>query len=243
MEGDETVNIAVILSGGTGNRTGLAIPKQYVETGGKPMVRLCMETFFSHEAVDLIQVVADEAWREYLLCHISQIEKEFAVQGKFQGFSMPGTNRQLSIYHALRDIRKYASEGDTVIIHDGARPFVSAGQISRCLADMEGHDGAVPVLPMKDTVYLGDGNRICSLLDRSCVYAGQAPEAFLLGKYYEANRALLPDRILSVNGSAEPAVLAGMDVRLSEGDEGNFKVTTAGDMEMFRQIVEGREKY
>lgn len=231
------MNIAVILSGGTGNRTGLSIPKQYVEAGGKPMVRLCMETFFSHEDVDMVQVVAEEEWREYLSRHIFQVEKQFAAQGKFRGFSMPGENRQMSIYHALVDIKKYASENDTVIIHDGARPFVSAGQISRCLTDLEGHDGAVPVLPMKDTVYLGDGNKISSLLDRDCVYAGQAPEAFLLGKYYEANRALLPDRILSVSGSAEPAVLAGMDVRLSEGDEGNFKVTTARDVELFREIV------
>ena len=94
------------------------------------------------------------------------------------------------------------------------------------------------MLPVKDTMYMGDGKRICSLLDRERIYAGQAPEVFLLGKYYEANRALLPNRILSVNGSSEPAVAAGMDISLSEGDEENFKVTTQKDMELFRWIAE-----
>ena len=75
-------------------------------------------------------------------------------------------------------------------------------------------------------------------MDRGKVYAGQAPEVFLLGKYYEANRALLPDKILEINGSTEPAVMAGMDIVMIPGDERNFKITTAADLERFREIVQ-----
>lgn len=234
------MNIAVILSGGTGSRAGLAAPKQYVEGNGKPMICYCLETFFAHDRVDAVQIVADPAWREAIRRHVMRIEKEREAPGKFRGFSKPGKNRQMSIYNALTDVRGYAGEEDTVIIHDAARPFVKAAQISRCLADMEGHDGVIPVLPMKDTVYLSDGKGICALLDRQRVCAGQAPEFFRLGKYYKANEALLPGRILSVNGSTEPAVMAGMDVGLSQGDEGNFKVTTKQDMEAFWRIVRSR---
>ena len=231
------MNIAVILSGGTGSRSGAACPKQYVEVNGMPMVCFCMETLFHHEKIDAVQIVADSGWREYISGHISRIEGQRGALKKFRGFSEPGANRQMSIYHALTDIMTYAGEDDTVLIHDAARPFVKGSQISRCFADMIGHDGVIPVLPMKDTVYLSDGKRICSLLDRERIYAGQAPEIFVLGKYYEANRALLPDRILAVNGSTEPAVTAGMDICLSEGDEGNFKVTTAEDVERFKKIA------
>lgn len=215
------------------------------------MIAFCLETFFAHEEIHGVQIVAEEAWRDYILGYVRQIEsgsaaladarqaeEESAVPGKFRGFSEPGENRQMSIFHALSDIRDYAKETDTVIIHDAARPYVKAAQISRLLADMEGHEGAIPVLPMKDTVYMTDGECICGLLDRARVCAGQAPEAFLLGRYYEANRALLPDRILSVVGSTEPAVLAGMDIRLSEGDEGNIKVTTEKDMADFKIAAE-----
>lgn len=98
------------------------------------------------------------------------------------------------------------------------------------------------MLPMKDTVYLsGDGRAVSSLLDRGKVFAGQAPEAFVFGKYYEANRALVPDKILEINGSTEPAVMAGMDIALIPGDEGNFKITTAADLERFQEIVRIKE--
>ncbi len=100
----------------------------------------------------------------------------------------------------------------------------------------------MPVLPMKDTVYYSrDGQTVGKLLDRSTIYAGQAPEVFVLGRYYEANRRLLPDDILRINGSTEPAILAGMDIAMIPGDEGNFKITTKADLERFERIMEERK--
>ena len=87
---------------------------------------------------------------------------------------------------------------------------------------------------MKDTVYFSnDGVSVTELLDRSRIFAGQAPEVFNLKKYYEANKELLPDRILSINGSTEPAVIAGMDIAMVAGDEKNYKITTPADMGRF----------
>ncbi|HBN57080.1 MAG TPA: 2-C-methyl-D-erythritol 4-phosphate cytidylyltransferase, partial [Lachnospiraceae bacterium] len=119
------------------------------------------------------------------------------------------------------------------------RPLLSSAQITACLDAVQGHDGLMPVLPMKDTVYLSqDGARVTDLLDRSKVYAGQAPEVFRIGRYYEANQKLLPERILAINGSTEPAILDHMDIAMIPGDEGNFKITTRADLERFRGIVE-----
>ena len=72
-------------------------------------------------------------------------------------------------------------------------------------------------------------------MDRKQVFAGQAPEVFKLGPYYEANRVLLPDEILKINGSTEPAVLAGMDIALIDGDEQNYKITTKEDLLRFER--------
>lgn len=161
------------------------------------------------------------------------------MRKKFKGFSNSGSNRQLSILNGLTDIREYASASDFVLIHDAARPFLSARQITDCLDAAEGHDGVIPVLPMKDTLYSSaDGKRITALLDRSRIYAGQAPEVFKLGVYYEANIRLLPDQILKINGSTEPAVMAGMDVVMIPGYESNFKITTKEDLERFKEIME-----
>lgn len=233
------MNVAVILAGGTGTRAGLDTPKQYYEVNGKPVISYCLYTFLTHESIDAVQVVADEVWQDYIMRQLSGLP----CSEKFRGFSAPGENRQLSIYHALTDIRGYASDDDFVIIHDAARPCVTAAQISDCLKAAKGHGGALPVLPMKDTVYLsGDGKMVSSLLDRGKVFAGQAPETFVFGKYYEANRALLPDKILKINGSAEPAVMAGMDIAMILGDEGNFKITTPADLRRFEQMQENKEQ-
>lgn len=226
---------ALLLSGGTGTRMGVETPKQYIEVKGTPIIAYCLWTLFSHEGIDAVQIVADEMWRHKILQCMESTDK-------FRGFSKPGKTRQLSIVNGLEDIRKYAGDSDYVLIHDAARPLVSAKQISECLdAVRAGHDGALPVLPMKDTVYYSeDGRAVTSLLERSRIFAGQAPEIFALGKYWEANRKLLPEKILAINGSTEPAVMAGMDIAMIPGDEGNFKITTKADLERFREKVADR---
>lgn len=230
------MNIALILSGGSGTRVGEDIPKQYIDVGGKMIITYCLETLAAHDEIDEIQIVADTSWRDAIL-------QEAVLQsvdiGKIYGFSEPGENRQLSIFHGLQDIKKYAGEDDLVLVHDAARPLLSKGQIADCLNAACGHDGAMPVLPMKDTVYFShDGQNVSELLDRSRIFAGQAPEVFRLGRYYEANVMLLPDQILHINGSTEPAILMGLDIVMVSGDERNFKITTLNDLKRFKEIME-----
>lgn len=233
------MNIVVVLAGGTGARMGVDIPKQYIEVGGKPIIGYCLKTFFEHPFVDAVQIVADMSWREYILDYLEQTEEiPQEMRSKWKGFSAPGFNRQLSIFHALEDCLQYAQETDYVLLHDAARPLVSSACITACFEKLQEHDGVLPVLPMKDTVYLSeDGKRISSLVKREQIFAGQAPEAFHLGKYYEANKALFPEQIYAVNGSTEPAVLGGLDVAIIDGEEENFKITTKADLDRFCQKV------
>lgn len=241
------MNIALILSGGTGLRVGSSIPKQYIEVGGRPVITYCLKALYGHEAVDAIWVVAESEWQGKILSWL----KMYGLEGSIKGFSLPGQNRQLSILNGLEDIAKFASDDDYVMIHDAARPCLSAQMITDCFVKVAGHDGVLPVLEMKDTVYLSeDGTGISSLLDRKKVFAGQAPEVFVFGKYLKANRELLTKNVigedgaeqtflLSINGSTEPAILAEMDVAMIPGDEKNFKITTKEDLERFRKMIEG----
>ncbi len=226
------MNIALILAGGSGVRLGADIPKQYIEVKGKTVITYCLEVFGAHPLIDAVQIVAHENWREQISGQMTK-----PVLDKFMGFSEPGNNRQYSIFHGLKDIVHYAKKTDVVIVHDAARPCVSLPLLTACVDACKEHDGALPVLPMKDTVYMGDGRQITSLLEREKVYAGQAPEAFVLGKYYEANISLIPDKIEQINGSTEPAIMAGMDIAMIPGDEGNFKITTQADLDRFRALV------
>lgn len=232
------MNIALVLSGGVGTRLGTDIPKQYMEVNGRRIISYCLKTLFCHEAVDAIQIVAEEPWQQAVTEEIDDMVRKGDIgvddRRKFRGFSVPGITRQLSVLHGLEDILSYACADDLVLIHDAARPLLSANLVSECFRTMEGQDGVLPVLPMKDTVYFSeDGEGISSLLERKRIFAGQAPECFVFGKYYEANQVLLPEKILEINGSTEPAVLAGMKIKMIPGDEKNFKITTKADLERF----------
>jgi 2-C-methyl-D-erythritol 4-phosphate cytidylyltransferase len=239
------MNIALVLSGGTGTRLGADIPKQYIEVNGRMIIDYCLETFFTSEYIDAVWIVADESWQKTIASELKKKipgSRDSEGQKKLAGFSAPGKTRQLSILNGLEDIRSKllrknscsSEDGVNILIHDAARPLLTHKLIADCFVALTGHDGVMPVLPMKDTVYVShDGKMVDSLLDRSTIYAGQAPELYRLEPYYDACTALLPQEILSINGSTEPAIRAGLDVAMIPGDEGNYKITTKNDLEKF----------
>lgn len=230
---------ALILSGGTGTRLGADVPKQYIEVNNRAIITYCFETLAVSRYIDEIWIVADEHWQGY----IRQSVQAYDTGNKLKGFSRPGANRQLSIFNGLSDIRERMDslgvvEKGNILVHDAARPLLSDELIGRCVDGAKEHDGAMLVLPMKDTVYLSeDGTGVSELLDRSRIFAGQAPEVFNIDKYYEANVRLLPDKILKINGSTEPAVMAGMDIAMVPGDENNYKITTPADLKRFCENI------
>lgn len=237
------MNYAIILSGGVGSRLGLDMPKQYYKVGQKPVIQYVLESVEGHEGIDGYVVVAAKEWRSFVEALIEQKVSVEAKSKKFLGFADPGENRQLSIYQGLLYLKAWAKAEDLVLVQDAARANTSDELIKRCLEIDAEDDGAMPVLPMKDTVYLSrDGRKVDELLKREQIFAGQAPEVFRFGKYLQANKALLPEEIRSINGSTEPAVKAGMKIALIDGEESNFKITTAADLERFERLVEEQNR-
>lgn len=232
------MNIALVLSGGTGTRLGGDIPKQYINVNGQMLISFCLKLFSGHSRIDGIWVVADPKWQGAICEEAARLN----IADSIMGFSMPGENRQMSIYNGLIGIRDKAAgktEKKVVIIHDAARPNLTAEFLDRCLDALADNDGVMPTLPMKDTVYYSEtGKSVDKLLNRSRIYAGQAPEVFRLDKYLAANEKLLPNDILSINGSTEPAIMAGLKVAMIPGDEKNYKVTTLNDLEKFKMELE-----
>ena len=143
------MNIALILSGGTGIRMGLDLPKQYVKVEGKAIIFYSLKTLLSHDRIDAVQIVAEAVWQENIRQWVQEFD-ENVIREKWKGFSLPGENRQLSICHGLKAMASFAKDSDYVLIHDAARPLLSKKQITDCLDGAAGHDGAMPVLPMKE---------------------------------------------------------------------------------------------
>lgn len=240
------MNIAIVLAGGTGTRLGSSVPKQYIRVKDKMIITYCLEAFAKAAEIDGIWIVADKTWIDDIASEANRQvfgDNGSIVGNQILGYSAPGANRQLSIWNALADIEattgavggSIANEdlsSMNIMIHDAARPFLTTEMISTYFEALDGYDGVMPVLPMKDTVYMSeDGKTVSTLIDRAKVYAGQAPEIYRYDLYKKACEALLPDRIMQINGSTEVAVMAGMRIAMVPGDERNFKITTKADLE------------
>lgn len=227
------MNIAIILSGGIGTRMSSNIPKQYIEVNNKPIISYCIEKFEKRHDIDAIVIGAAREWRDYLQEHLKNSSKPIF-------YSDPGETRQFTIYNALKLIRKEGfNKHDIVIIHDAARPMVSDKIIYECINGLkEGYEGVLPVIHVKDTIYQSkDGINISSLLNRNELFAGQAPESFRLGKYLAVHENMSNNEIKLINGSTEIAYKAGLKIKLIQGSELNFKITTPEDLINFKQIM------
>ena len=230
------MNRTVILAGGAGTRMGGCVPKQFINVNGKPLLQYSLEAVRDCECAGEVWIVAGEPWRGA----VQRMIKEAGISSRFRGFCDPSPERQVSVMNALTELMKEeTAENSYVMVHDGARPLVSGELIRRCFEAAAGRDGAVPVLPVRDTVYRMEDGRLSGLLKRDQLAAGQAPEVFRLKPYYDANLALMPDQIMRIRGSAEPAVLAGMDIVVIPADERNIKITTQEDLAYLRYLLGG----
>lgn len=226
------MNIALILSGGTGTRMQLSIPKQYIKVCDKPIIGYCLDVFQEVNAIDRIVVVCNSYWRNFISDYVAQHNISKVV-----AYADAGESRQASILNGLNMCENFANYNDLVIIHDAARPLVTPRIINELLC-VDNYDGILPVLPVKDTMYYSnDGIEISSLLNRDSIYAGQAPECFLFGKYLTINKLATDDEIANTRGSSEIAFKNGLRIKLVRGDENNYKITTADDLKRFDRFV------
>ena len=231
------MNIAIILSGGVGSRMGTNRPKQYLEVDGKSIIWYCLKVFVENPNIDVIIIGRAKEWAEYVEQQIHLFSTKKPIF-----YSIPGETRQYSIYNALKIVKKHGyTDDDVVIIHDAARPLVSHVLINDCLAACAESDAILPVIPVKDTLYQSvDGKSITNLLKRKELFAGQAPEAFRFGKYFQLHERITRKELLEINGSTEIAYKGGLKVKLIKGDEMNFKITTPEDLSNFENIINQR---
>ena len=229
------MNYAIILSGGTGVRLGRDIPKQYIKVGKKPIIMYCIETMEKTPCVDGFCIVAAAEWQEEIRGWMEQARIQ-----KFMGFAPAGKSRQHSLLNGMSFLmEKNPEEGSKVLIHDAARPNVTPELIESCFEALKEADGSMPVIPVKDTMYLSkDRKEISGLLNRDEIFSGQAPEAFDLHKYYTIHQDMTDEEIGAVRGTAEIGYKKGLTVRIIDGDENNYKITTEVDLEKFKDQME-----
>ena len=210
---------AVIVAGGSGLRAGGDIPKQYQHVRGRAVIAHTIEVFASHPEVDLIQPVIGEGHAELF--------QDAAGEAAALAPAFGGASRQASVKSGLDALAEHAP--DIVLIHDAARPFVPARVISDTISALKHTDGALPVLPVVDTIKRVEDGLIAETVDRNTLRAAQTPQGFVYKRICAAHeRAEGADREFTDDASI--AEWAGLTISLVDGAAENRKLTTEQDI-------------
>lgn len=218
---------ALVVAAGRGARFGGALPKQYLALGGRSVLYHAAAAFTSHPQIAGVQVVIrPEDANTY----------DHAVAGLDLLPPAPGgAERQDSVRLGLEALA--AHRPDRVLIHDGARPFPDAALIDRVIAALDAAPGAIPALPLGDTIKRVEGQTIRATIDRSNLWRAQTPQGFRFDAILAAHRAAAGNALTDDAAIAEAAGLASVIVA---GDERNLKVTTADDLAAAERLVAAR---
>lgn len=207
---------AVVVAAGQGLRAGQPVPKQFALWRGTPVVRHSVERLLAAGCKPVVVAIpADgEGLAEAALAGLSDV---MLVQG--------GSTRQESVRKALEAL--YDQAPDKVLIHDAARPLLPAEVIDRLNSALDSHPGAIPVLPVVDSLAQADGDLMGDPARREMLRRVQTPQAFRFADILAAHRAWPGDP--TAGDDAQVARAHGLTVALVEGDEHLHKLTFASD--------------
>ena len=213
---------ALVVAAGRGLRFGGPTPKQWLDCAGAPLLSHTLDALAAAPDLTGVCVVIhpDDAPLYDAALARSPAAAALALPPAFGG-----DTRQASVRNGLEALA--AHKPDIVLIHDGARPFVSPALVARAIAAAQRYGAAVPATPVTDTIKQVDGDRIVASPDRASLRAVQTPQAFRFELILAAHRAAAR---ADMTDDAAVAEAAGHPTHVFEGDPANFKVTTMSDL-------------
>jgi 2-C-methyl-D-erythritol 4-phosphate cytidylyltransferase len=224
------MNLALIVAAGRGFRVGGPMPKQYLPLAGVPILRHTIENFLAHPQIHAVQV----------LIHPNDLA---LYQAATAGLSLRpplsgGAERQDSVRLGLEGLAELNPA--TVLIHDAVRPFTSHATITAVLEALAAAEGAIAAVPLVDTLKRGAAGHITGTIPREGLFRAQTPQGFR----YPAIRAAHQAAANAGDGITDDAMVAeraGLKIRLVDGDEDNFKITTAADLHRAESLLRHRQ--
>ena len=226
---------AVIVAGGSGRRMGMNIKKQFIELEGKAILAHTIEAFNKCKVIDEIVVVVGKE-------DIDKVKTEIVSRygyDKVIQIVEGGTERQESVYNGLMAVTK---DIQYVMIHDGARPFISQVILEKALIMTKEKHATVVAVPVKDTIKVVNGElEVEATPSRSTLWSVQTPQSFkkelLINAY-----AYAKEKSLIVTDDSMLVEAYGKKVHVVEGDYNNIKITTSEDLVLGQAILMNKTK-
>lgn len=221
---------ALIPAAGSGTRVGKRTPKQYLELAGRALIEHTVGRFADDPRIAGVFVVLAAGDSRFRAINVPALGER--VQALYCG----GATRAASVYNGLIAARDAIAGEDWVLVHDAARPCLTAGALDRLIREVGDDDtGGLLALPVADTLKRDDGSKRVSLTaSREGLWQAQTPQMFRYELLVEALRRAGPDAVTDEAGAIEHI---GLKPKLVMGEARNLKITYADDLELAALIL------
>lgn len=229
------MNVAIIVAGGKGKRTGQDIPKQFINIYDKPIIIYTLENFQKHPEIDKILVVCIDGWHDILRAYAKQynIDKlEWVISG--------GDSVQESIRNGVDFLQETCDDDDIVIIHDGIRPMIEDSVLSDVIITCQKYGNGVSSLPYNEQIFRKlDEESTVEYIPRDTLRRVSTPQAYKYGKLYAAYERAFKEEVGIYGSSYTNTMMVdlGETLYFAAGSDKNIKITTADDFELFKALL------
>lgn len=230
------MNIGLIIAGGSGNRMGQDIPKQFMHLDGAPIIIMTMQAFERHPDIDAIAVVCLKGWETVLQSYANQYNIE-----KLKWIFPGGNTGMESIHNGIYGLREAGcNDEDLVLIHDSVRPLLSQEIISSNIAICKAYGYAITGIQCREAILESeDGFTTTSSIPRDRLIRTQTPQTFRLKNIIAAHEKAKQKGI--ANSVASCTLIAELDenieMHIVPGSEKNIKITTVEDLEILKALM------
>lgn len=228
------MNIAIIIAGGTGNRMGQDIPKQFINVYDKPILIYTLEGFQRHPMIDAIEVVCIDGWENVVWAYA----KQFQIT-KLKWITKGGKSGQESIRNGVYNLINQCSKKDIIIVHDGIRPLVDATVLTDVIIKAEKYGNAVTSMPYNEQIFVideTDKDTTIQYIPRETLRRVATPQAYQFDLIYEKYQEAFKKGIGIEGSHYTNTMMVELGVRLhfAAGSDKNIKLTTKDDLEIFK---------
>ena len=228
------MNIAIIIAGGSGQRMGQSIPKQFINIYNKPVLIYTLEGFQAHPQIDAIEVVCIDGWQSVLSAYAEQ----FGIS-KLKWIVTGGKTGQESIRNGVYNLEGKVNADDLIVIHDGVRPLVESDVLTDVILKAETYGNAVTSMPYNEQIFVindKDETTTNQYIPRETLRRVATPQAYHFGnldkRYHEAFK-----KKIGIYGSSYTNTMMvelGETLHFAIGSDKNIKLTTKDDLALFK---------
>lgn len=231
------MTVAVVIAGGVGSRMGANVPKQFVLVEGKPVLFYTLEAFEKHPMVDAVELVLIEGWER----DVEDWKEQYGTS-KLKWIVKGGASGQESIRNGVYGLEDKCAEDDIVIIHDGIRPLVQPEVLEDVIAKARQFGTGVTSMPYNEQIFLVDEKDPTitrKYIPRETLRRVATPQAYKFKLLDQAYHEAFEKRIGIYGSSYTNTMMTelGHELHFAAGSDKNLKLTTPGDLEIFRAYL------